>query len=137
MNKKVYFAGSIRAGRNDANLYLALINKIKELGNIVLTEQVGDPKVLEDETRKTDIEIYTTDVKCIEECDLLIAECTTPSLGVGYELCYAEKYHKPVYVLYNRTKCQLSAMISGDEYFIKLSYYSIEEAIKIIENILK
>jgi len=137
MNKKVYFAGSIRAGRQDVNLYLNLINHIKELGHTVLTEQVGDPKVLEDETRKTDIEIYKTDVKCIEECDLLIAECTTPSLGVGYELCYAEKFNKPVYILYNKDKCQLSAMLSGDEYFIKLPYYNIEEAIDIIEKILK
>ena len=40
MNKKIYFAGSIRGGRVDANLYKEIIEYMKK-DNIVLTEHVG------------------------------------------------------------------------------------------------
>ena len=40
MNQKVYFAGSIRGGREDAQLYHDLIEEIKKT-DIVLTEHVG------------------------------------------------------------------------------------------------
>ena len=35
----------------------------------------------------------------LKECDVVIAECTRPSLGVGYELSSAENLKKPVNVL--------------------------------------
>ena len=41
MGKKVYFAGSIRGGRQDAELYKHDIEYIQR-DNIVLTEHVGD-----------------------------------------------------------------------------------------------
>lgn len=40
MLKKIYFAGSIRAGRDDADLYLRLIKELQQYGT-VLTEHVG------------------------------------------------------------------------------------------------
>ena len=41
MDKKVYFAGAIRGGRNDADLYKRLIEYINRTDR-VLTEHVGD-----------------------------------------------------------------------------------------------
>jgi hypothetical protein len=41
MNRKVYFAASIRGGRQDAALYHDLIEMIKET-DTVLTEHIGD-----------------------------------------------------------------------------------------------
>ena len=43
---KIYFAGSIRGGREDAALYLQIIDYLKSFGE-VLTEHVGDPKLTE------------------------------------------------------------------------------------------
>ena len=40
--KKIYFAGSIRGGRIDAELYERLI-KYMQKDNIVLTEHIGSP----------------------------------------------------------------------------------------------
>ena len=42
--KKVYFAGSIRGGRADADLYREMIEYIKETAD-VLTEHVGKKDV--------------------------------------------------------------------------------------------
>ena len=43
---KIYFAGSIRGGRNDKEIYLKLIQHLSNYGE-VLTEHVGDQKLPE------------------------------------------------------------------------------------------
>ena len=99
MNRKVYFAASIRGGRADAALYHDMIEFIK-LTDTVLTEHIGDLSLSSFEQSERDRKIYEQDTAWLKECDLLIAECTCPSIGVGYELAYAEKLNKPCYVFY-------------------------------------
>ena len=41
---KIYFAGAIRGGRSDQNLYFEIINYLKKYGE-VLTEHVGDKSI--------------------------------------------------------------------------------------------
>ena len=65
----------------------------------------------------------------------MIAECSTPSLGVGYELAYAEKINKPVHVLYKKEK-GISAMITGDKYYKLHPYSSKEEIFSILDTLL-
>ncbi|MCR5610480.1 MAG: nucleoside 2-deoxyribosyltransferase [Clostridiales bacterium] len=136
MKKKVYFAGSIRGGRNDAELYMRLIERLKESSD-VLTEHVGDLSLssLEGEGGR-DAAIYLRDTAWIRECDLLIAECTSPSHGVGYELAYAEKLNKPCFVLWNQDRASLSAMIKGDGYYKLFPYSTENEAMTIIDEIV-
>lgn len=131
---KVYFAGSIRGGRNDAAVYKKMIDYIKQK-HTVLTEHVGDISYSAFETKDgaKDRQIYNQDTAWLRECDFVIAECSVPSLGVGYELAYAEKYSKPVYILYRKAACELSAMLTGDEYFKIYRYETWDE----LENILK
>jgi len=135
--KKVYFSGSIRGGRADVNLYHDVIEHIQKT-DIVLTEQVGDAShdVTEKEFSREE-KIYLKDTKWLRECDLVIAECTCPSLGVGYELAYAEKYNKPVYVFYRPSQTNLSAMIKGDAYFHVIPYETKEEIIAQITALLE
>ena len=135
MNQKVYFAGSIRGGRADAQLYHDIIAMINETDQ-VLTEHVGDLDLAAKEQGKKDQLIYEKDTAWLRECDLLIAECTCPSLGVGYELAYAERYNKPCYVFYSRSQVQLSAMITGDPYYTVIPYETKEELFGKIREIL-
>ena len=136
MNKKVYFAGSIRGGRADASLYHDMIAHIN-LTDHVLTEHVGDlNKSVLEQRRNKDQLIYDQDTAWLRECDLVIAECTCPSLGVGYELAYAEKYNKPVYIFYRPDEVQLSAMLTGDPYFSIHPYTSKEEILTALSKIL-
>ena len=114
--KKVYFAGSIRGGRIDAELYARIIRYIQKT-DIVLTEHIGNPDLNLKEQGKRDVEIYEEDMAWLRESDVVIAECTCPSLGVGYELAYAEKIGKPCHIFYDRTKTHLSAMLTGNSYF--------------------
>lgn len=134
--KNVYFAGSIRGGREDAALYHEIICHINKTDH-VLTEQVGNMnRSTREQGRKKDALIYTQDTAWIQACDIVIAECTHPSLGVGYEMAYAEKYNKPVFIFYRSAETQLSAMLTGDPYFHIASYSSKEELLQMIDEIL-
>lgn len=135
MNKKVYFAGSIRGGRADAELYHALIDHINRTDR-VLTEHIGSSAIHLLEQGKKDEAIYLEDTAWLRESDLVIAECTTPSLGVGYELAYAERFGKPCYILYRHSVTELSAMLRGDAYFQCFAYETKEEALEILDTIL-
>ena len=133
---KIYFAGSIRGGRIDAALYQRLIAYMQRT-DIVLTEHIGRPDLNLMEQGKRDGEIYDQDTSWLRESDILIGECTCPSLGVGYELAYAEKIGKPCHIFYDRTKTQLSAMLTGDPYFHIHPYEKEEDIYPVIDEILR
>ena len=132
---KIYFAGSIRGGRVDADLYRRMIEYMQKTDR-VLTEHVGSPHLNLMEQGKRDVEIYDQDTAWLRESDLVIAECTCPSLGVGYELAYAEKFGKPCHIFYDRSKTQLSAMLTGNPYFHIHPYTIEEEIFSILDELL-
>ena len=102
----------------------------------VLTEHIGSPHLNLMEQGKRDFEIYDEDTAWLRESDVVIAECTCPSLGVGYELAYAEKIGKPCHIFYDRSKTQLSAMLTGNPYFNIHPYTEETEIYKILDHIL-
>lgn len=135
--KKIYFAGSIRGGRSLADLYRRIIEHIK-LTDIVLTEHIGckDINLLE-KGRMQDAAIYNQDTAWLRESDMVIAECTNPSLGVGYELAYAESHQIPCHIFYDKGATELSAMLTGNPYFQIHPYQQEEELFLALDKILK
>lgn len=138
MIMKIYFAGSIRGGRNDKELYLKLIQYLSKYGQ-VLTEHVGDQELSEfGEDIATDDWIYSRDMSWMKEADVLIAEVSTPSLGVGYEIGKAEELNKKILCLYkNQPGKRVSAMIGGDPKVKTINYTTLEDAVKHIDNFFK
>jgi hypothetical protein len=68
------------------------------------------------ESDLTDAEILERDLIWLQEADLVIAEVSSPSLGVGYEIGKAEEYGKRILCLYQKNSSRkLSAMISGNK----------------------
>lgn len=132
--KKVYFAGSIRGGRADAELYGRVIRHIQK-EHKVLTEHIGDLSLSKLEG-DSDVAIYEQDTAWLRETDLVIAECTTPSLGVGYELAYAESHNIPVHIFYDKSRTRLSAMLAGDKYFHIHPYAGEEELLQMVDKVL-
>lgn len=127
---KIYFAGSIRAGREDQEVYQGIIRGLLELGP-VLTEHVGSPELTDaGDDGPSDAEIYRRDMGRLDEADAVVAEVTVPSLGVGYEIGRAEMLGKPVICLFRRERGRrLSAMISGNPAMAVESYETVEEAV--------
>jgi len=134
---KIYFAGSIRAGRNDAAVYEAMIGWLRAFG-AVLTEHVGDPALSgRGDDGPTDRSIHDRDMAWLASCDCVVAEVTTPSLGVGYELGWAAAWGKPVLCLHRSESARpLSAMIAGCPGIQTVSYSSMDEAKAVMEEFI-
>ncbi len=125
----IYFAGSIRGGRDDAELYAELVEELQEYGT-VLTEHVGDEDLSDKgQEEASDRAIYEKDVDWLQQADVIIAEVTTPSLGVGYELGRAEAAGTDVLCLFREdADVMLSAMISGNPAMPVVRYTDVEGA---------
>jgi hypothetical protein len=124
---KIYFCGSIRGGRNDAQLYHDLIEYLKSFGK-VLSEHIGQLDLV-DERDIPPCQIHDRDITWLKSADVIVAEVTTPSLGVGYELGRAVDMGKPILCLYRKIDDKrLSGMISGSPGIISVVYEEIEEA---------
>jgi nucleoside 2-deoxyribosyltransferase len=127
---KIYFAGSIRGGRDYKELYLKIIEWLREYGT-VLTEHVGNAQLSSyGEYALTAAAIYERDMRWLQESDVVVAEATVPSIGVGYELGKAAGSHKPTLCLFHAdSEKRLSAMISGSP-DITVAVYETEQDIK-------
>ena len=132
----IYFCGSIRGGRQDAALYHDMIAFLKQYGP-VLTEHVGDPNLTAQGNDGTADAIWQRDTEWLRQSDIVIAECSTPSLGVGYELAFAEAIGKPVHVFYGKTDGRLSAMLAGDSHFGIHIYQTREELFALLKGIME
>lgn len=102
-----------------------MLGAIKNAGGNVLSEIfVHDAINLGGSPLPAD-QIYARDIGMINDADVVIAEVSNPSLGVGYELAYAEKVGRPILCLFNKDSGgKLSAMISGNSYNT-VTYYEI------------
>ena len=131
---KIYFAGSIRGGRDDSARYRDIIRHLQEYGQ-VLTEHIEDAQLTrEGESAMTDRDIFERDLAWLESADIIIAEVTSPSLGVGFEIATALQLHKKILCLFHpRPGKRLSAMIAGCNKLTVKSYQTTGEAEKHID----
>lgn len=135
---KIYFAGSIRGGRGDVEVYEAMILWLRSFGE-VLTEHVGNPALSErGDDGPSDRYIHDRDMAWLAACDLVVAEISVPSLGVGYELAWATFFKKPVLCLHRNIHGQpISAMISGCTGIQTCTYSSMDEAETLMEEFIR
>jgi nucleoside 2-deoxyribosyltransferase len=110
---KIYFSGAISGGRDHAAIYQHVVAYLQALGHDVLSAHVADPDVLEREKDTPPHVVFERDVTWVQNCDVMIAEVSGPSLGVGYEYGLAVQLGKPVLCVY-RSGLQMSKMITGN-----------------------
>ncbi|NCU38299.1 nucleoside 2-deoxyribosyltransferase [Candidatus Saccharibacteria bacterium] len=134
---KIYFACSIRGGRDDADAYARIVEHIKTQAT-VLTEAFADGKLTSAGMNKPNEEIWETDMAWVRQADAIIAEVANPSLGVGYEIAKAEEWNKPVLALFRQDgERRLSAMIDGSPTVEVARYEQLEEAFVAINGFIK
>src|SRR5688500_237678 len=110
---EIYFAGPIRAGRDDHSIYLRIIELLRPYGR-VLTEHIGAASLIDRGEDLDDCALHDRDLDWLLSAHLLVAEVTTPSLGVGYEIGRALEWGTRVICLYRPTsQRRLSGMIAG------------------------
>ena len=110
---RIYFSGAIAGGRDNLPVYRHIVARLKSLGHSVPTEHVADPNVLDDERVVAPRAVYERDVAWINESQAMIADISTPSLGVGYEIACALQRGVPTLCVY-REGLFVSKMITGN-----------------------
>jgi hypothetical protein len=133
----LYFACSITGGREKESIYQVIIRTLLQDGHQVPTAHLAGSDILDLEAVAGAGQIYERDVAWIRNCDALIAEVSTPSHGVGYEIGYALSRGKEVLCLH-QVGIRVSKMIIGnpDPHLHIASYQDPGEAIGLMRAFL-
>jgi hypothetical protein len=111
----IYFSCSITGGRKDQSIYKVIVDHLLKLGHHVPTAALADPDVPALESTVEPRKVYERDMGWVKACDRLIAEVSTPSHGVGYEVAMALHMGKPVLCCYRRN-FRVSKMLTGNSH---------------------
>ena len=134
----IYFACSITGGRELESAYQQIVAALTADGHEIPTSHLAQSEVMENERALTPQYVYERDVNWIRNCDVLIAEVSVPSHGVGYEIAFALEIGKPVLCIHEQGR-RVSKMITGNPNpaIITKSYSTLEEAISLARAFLK
>ena len=133
----IYVSGSIYGGTQKIDTYKLMIEELEKYG-VVVDKQIADPNTIANEEFQTDEEIYQDLEEKLINADLVFAEVSVPSLGVGYELGFADKLGKKIIAIYdeNYTK-KVSTMIRGNKRIKLIPYRDINEIFDQLGDLLK
>ena len=134
--KRVFFSCSMRGGYSRvAQAELRKIpDIIEESGLEVISRHQTQADFSANESRLTEQQIHDRDYRWLTEADVVIAEITNLSLGVGAEIADAVHLGIPVLAVYKKEfENQISAYISGKTGVVCRAYADYEELKAIIE----
>ena len=123
----IYFACSITGGREFESVYQAIVAALEADGHSIPTSHLASSEMIGMEKATSPQDIYRRDIQWIEQADRVIAEVSTPSHGVGYEVAYALSIGKPVLCLYQQGRA-VSKMLTGNTHAsIRVQTYQAKE----------
>lgn len=111
----LYFSCSLTGGRGDQPLYATLVDNLLAAGHRVSTAHLAQTDSVSAEAALDARAVYARDVRWLDEAEAVIAEVSTPSHGVGYEIAYALLKGKPVLCLH-RAGAPVSKMLLGNNH---------------------
>ena len=111
---RIFLSASIRGGRDMLHVYTEILELLQCYGHDVLSWHVADPELEDKESLMTEQEIYERDMGLLVRSECMIAEVSTPSIGVGYEICRALQLGLPILCLHS-PHSRVSAMILGNK----------------------
>ncbi len=135
---QIHFLAATKGGRELYDTYKKIISILGQYGT-VHGKHLSDPNLTaHGETALSSENIFARELAEIEQADIVVAEVTTPSLGVGYLISQAVSKQKNVICLYkgNNTD-KLSAIIKGNEKIKIFTYESRDNLKNIFEENLK
>lgn len=115
----IYLACTVRGDRGGVAVGRVLAGGLKARGHHILTEHLLRDDVETVESGATEAEIFRRDVEWLDACDVLVAEASASSYGVGFEVGYvlarAAETGKRVYLLHSAEAApRISRLILGN-----------------------
>ncbi len=129
---KIYYAASIASLNGDPQFNDLIISYLRNQGTI-LSELLFKPNYRANETLDS-LGIHDRDLDWVKESDVIVADVSVPSLGVGYELAHAKLWEKKVICLCDMRRCiRLSPMIEGHAKFEVIKFREDKEVLKTLD----
>ena len=136
----IYLACTVRGDRGGVLAGRAICERLQRRGHRVLTTHLLADNVDTEESQITETEVFRRDLEWLAACDLLVAEASGSSYGVGFEVGYvlgrAATTGQRVILLYEAARRnQVSRLITGNDAAActTFGYGSIEELTAFID----
>lgn len=116
---KVYLACTVRGDRGAVAVARALADALECMGHTILTRHLLDENVERAEAQLTERAVFERDMRWLDDADILVAEASGSSYGVGFEVGYVlgrfDVTGQRVLLLYDAARRPLvSRLIAGN-----------------------
>jgi len=139
----IYLACTVRGDRGGVLAGRAICERLQQHGHHVLTTHLLADNVDAAESLVTENQVFRRDLEWLMACDVLVAEASGSSYGVGFEVGYvlgrAETTGQRVILLYDTARRgKVSRLITGndDAACTTFGYASIDELTAFIDKTL-
>ena len=139
---RVYLACTVRGERGGVAAARVIAARLAAHGHDVMTTHLLDDHADAEEARLSEEAVYRRDIDWLSRCDMLIAEASGSSYGVGFEVGYvlgrAAQTGQRVVLLYDRARrAAISRLIMGacDAACRTFEYSSLAELATFIDTI--
>jgi nucleoside 2-deoxyribosyltransferase len=131
---RIYLACTVRGDRGGVQAGRAICERLQAHGHEVLTTHLLSDDVDQAESQLTEDAVYRRDLDWLSRCDVLVAEASGSSYGVGFEVGYvlgrARATGQTVILVYDVTRRHaISRLATGncDSACTTFGYRSIDE----------
>jgi hypothetical protein len=131
---RVYLACTVRGDRGGVLAGRVIAERLEALGHEVLTSHLLDDEVERAEAALTEREVFERDIRWLSECEVVVAEASGSSYGVGFEVGYvlgrARETGQKVVLVYDQARSgAISRLIVGnhDSACTTFGYQSLTE----------
>ena len=116
---QIYLACTVRGDRGAVAGLRTLVASLERAGHTVLTKHLLDDNVEGAESALTERAVYDRDIAWLEACEVLIADGSGSSFGVGFEVGYvlgrSDRTDQRVVLLYRADRRdQISRLVVGN-----------------------
>ena len=116
---QIYLACTVRGDRSAVAELRSLVASLEGAGHTVLTKHLLEDNVDSAESSLTERAVYERDIAWLEACDILIADASGSSFGVGFEVGYvlgrSDRTNQRVVLLYRADRRDhISRLIAGN-----------------------
>ena len=137
---RIYLACTVRGDRGGVSAGRAICERLRRDGHEVLTAHLLEDNVDAAESQLTEEAVFRRDLDWLSRCDVLIAEASGSSFGVGFEVGYvlgtAHVTGQRVVLLYDRSRrAAISRLVAGNVHpaCTTYGYDSIDELLSFLE----